>query len=312
MRHIIFFCYMCTILIGVSAITIQWLAEKEKRFSKEMTRFIVILLIMNLYDMFIYYNDYIFHMLDSILLLRIGDCTIAIIVLFWLKEVKHLIQKSTFDWIPKITGYYIIGYVLVWITSTFIINEGDAAKWLYAAIEVGIVILLIFGSGAFIKEGISRKIDKGKIYYISIVTVMMTFSYISYFASEIRVSWGHNQYDSDIMDITVFYWFIINIANLIVIYRLNFKKKYKAGQTAMPFDLEKALDELQERYDLTGRERELAKQIYEGKSNSQIAQDLYISESTVKTHIYNIFRKLDVKNRVEVVCSIRGEKKEDM
>ena len=45
-----------------------------------------------------------------------------------------------------------------------------------------------------------------------------------------------------------------------------------------------------------------------GKTNTQIAEDLFISESTVKAHIYNIFRKMNVKSRVEAVCIIREEK----
>ena len=46
---------------------------------------------------------------------------------------------------------------------------------------------------------------------------------------------------------------------------------------------------------------------YQGKSNKEIAEELFLSESTVKTHIYNIFRKMDVKNRIEVICIINEE-----
>ena len=42
-------------------------------------------------------------------------------------------------------------------------------------------------------------------------------------------------------------------------------------------------------------------------SNKEIAETLFLSESTVKTHIYNIFRKLEVKNRVGVICIINGD-----
>ena len=47
--------------------------------------------------------------------------------------------------------------------------------------------------------------------------------------------------------------------------------------------------------------------IYRGKSNKEIAEMLFLSESTVKTHIYNIFRKMEVRNRVSVICIINGE-----
>ncbi|MDK2895898.1 MAG: hypothetical protein PWP04_18 [Candidatus Atribacteria bacterium] len=52
---------------------------------------------------------------------------------------------------------------------------------------------------------------------------------------------------------------------------------------------------------LTEREIEITRLIVQGKNNKQIAQELYISESTVKNHISNIMDKLSLKNRTELV-----------
>ena len=52
---------------------------------------------------------------------------------------------------------------------------------------------------------------------------------------------------------------------------------------------------------LTKREIEITRLVVQGKNNRQIAQELYISESTVKNHISNIMDKLSVKNRIELV-----------
>ena len=41
------------------------------------------------------------------------------------------------------------------------------------------------------------------------------------------------------------------------------------------------------------------KYIVEGMSNSQIAANLSISDNTIKKHLRNIFKKLNVNNRVE-------------
>lgn len=51
---------------------------------------------------------------------------------------------------------------------------------------------------------------------------------------------------------------------------------------------------------LTMREREIVALAVRGLSNKDIARRLTLSEGTVKIHIYNIFRKLNVKNRTEL------------
>ncbi|WP_024834206.1 response regulator [Ruminiclostridium josui] len=50
---------------------------------------------------------------------------------------------------------------------------------------------------------------------------------------------------------------------------------------------------------LTNREVEVLKLIAEGMINKEIAKTLYISEKTVKNHISNIFKKLDVNDRTQ-------------
>lgn len=51
---------------------------------------------------------------------------------------------------------------------------------------------------------------------------------------------------------------------------------------------------------LTVREIEITRLIVQGKSNPEIAQSLFISESTVKNHISNILHKLEMKDRVKL------------
>jgi DNA-binding NarL/FixJ family response regulator len=53
--------------------------------------------------------------------------------------------------------------------------------------------------------------------------------------------------------------------------------------------------------DLTEREVEVLRQIGRGASNQEIARALWISETTVKTHITRIFRKLQLRDRAQAV-----------
>ena len=53
----------------------------------------------------------------------------------------------------------------------------------------------------------------------------------------------------------------------------------------------------QEGHGLTKRELEILRLVASGSSNSQMAKLLWVTEQTVKFHLSNIYRKLDVPNR---------------
>jgi DNA-binding NarL/FixJ family response regulator len=60
--------------------------------------------------------------------------------------------------------------------------------------------------------------------------------------------------------------------------------------------------------ELTRREMEILRLVAEGHSNSQLARMLWVTEQTVKFHLSNIYRKLDVANRTEASrwAQVRG------
>ena len=52
---------------------------------------------------------------------------------------------------------------------------------------------------------------------------------------------------------------------------------------------------------LSKREAEVAMLICQGLSNKQIAEQLFVSEKTIKTHVSNILSKLDIKDRMQLI-----------
>lgn len=56
---------------------------------------------------------------------------------------------------------------------------------------------------------------------------------------------------------------------------------------------------------LTRRETEVVQLVAEGRSNAEIAATLFVSETTVKSHLVHIFSKLDVSSRTAAVSAAR-------
>jgi ATP/maltotriose-dependent transcriptional regulator MalT len=56
---------------------------------------------------------------------------------------------------------------------------------------------------------------------------------------------------------------------------------------------------------LTERERDVLELVASGRSNAEIARELYLSVGTVKAHVHHIFGKLLVRNRSQAVARAR-------
>jgi len=62
---------------------------------------------------------------------------------------------------------------------------------------------------------------------------------------------------------------------------------------------------LEERYALTGAEKRVLAMLSLGLSNNEIAQRLYISKETARTHVHRILNKLGVSSRVQAALFVR-------
>ncbi|NBH61762.1 DNA-binding response regulator [Anaerotruncus sp. 80] len=176
--------------------------------------------------------------------------------------------------------------------------------WIRLIIDVPLIGLLIVGSISSILNSVRSKAPKRFIAYKIVITFFMTVNYISYFISESGWIDGDKEV---VMNITIYYWLVINAANMVLQYKRDFRSSY-TSEAPVVMELSEALANVQNKYELTKREIEILEEIYSGKTNTQIAEALFISESTVKAHVYNLFRKLGVKSRVEAVCIVREEK----
>lgn len=78
--------------------------------------------------------------------------------------------------------------------------------------------------------------------------------------------------------------------------RVSARDKQESRQAVSP--------ELYAKWGLTAREQEIATMVVEGLGDDQIADSLCIAKSTFKKHIYNIYQKVDVNNRVQLYAAL--------
>ena len=69
---------------------------------------------------------------------------------------------------------------------------------------------------------------------------------------------------------------------------------------------EEQFEDFSRQYQLTVRERSVLRLALQEKTNSEIAQDLFISESTVKFHIHNLLQKTGCANRIDLYARYRN------
>jgi DNA-binding CsgD family transcriptional regulator len=121
--------------------------------------------------------------------------------------------------------------------------------------------------------------------------------------------WNEEGLSINIQVVSAFWrtgWFAAIVAALTaagVMMLLRARKRLKTTLAAYEQNLEGFL----ERYKLSPREQEILRLILSGDSNKDIEKRLFISGSTVRNHIHNIYQKLEVRSRLELINLIRKD-----
>lgn len=102
------------------------------------------------------------------------------------------------------------------------------------------------------------------------------------------------------------WWFITSalaVALFIILSWMRTRAKLRTAQKVKKENLEKVF----KKHNITQREQEIITMILDGANNKDIEKKLYISSSTVRNHIYNIYQKLGIQNRIELVNLIKKQ-----
>lgn len=186
---------------------------------------------------------------------------------------------------------YIFGFILV---INFFKTKEPGILYISSHISDLLTIVMLFSVHGFVilKSRAMENPDKQKgvrtfaiIYFISLAVFNLFF----YITNHPIVS------------------FILSFAYVLppLIYLYLFLKRFYREHPAFPANGGN-MEQIFEKYNISSREQEIIQLISRGKTNHEISEMLYVSLQTVKQHTYNIYRKLEVKNRVQLSNFIRN------
>jgi DNA-binding CsgD family transcriptional regulator len=116
-------------------------------------------------------------------------------------------------------------------------------------------------------------------------------------------------YSNTLFDLFILDYFVLTLLLMTNFFPLIwFKYYFKLYYTEQEHHsyVKLIIADLTEKHGLTRREREILGFIMSGQSYKEIAGDLYISYHTVKNHIYNLYQKLGINSRGELLRRLSG------
>ena len=198
-------------------------------------------------------------------------------------------------------AYWIINvltgaYLMACLFAVFLINRGD---WL-AALDLVLNELFLTGSLLLAAHGIAalfyiknaeNREQENLIRGISVTFLPLIPFYLldMLFLKEMAFK-------------LTYISFAIFCVNIYLFISRHYIRKYEPEPGHFP---ERSLPGLQNG-GFSKREEEIIRLVIQGKTNKEIGEELFISVNTVKTHIKNIYTKLKVTNRIQLIHKISG------
>lgn len=322
---IIFILYIAAILISLVCLVFIGLIfvrknDRENKTYIDARRFIIVVLLTDLLYFVFYYREVVQGQYDLALPFRIVDYTLCnSLILCWIVLLGDMINRQRHRWMIRlgvtVTSLRIVSSIIV--TTAFMgvyYNIEDPQICIvWTIVESAFVLItavIIIYSGIW---GAIECVIKLRRNYIVICSVLLLVWGIVQGVLDIGLfsgKYGVSAWDAEVLDPTGAIMFLTNLATCIFVFKEDFSPLFLSEETGVDAlsDIGEKLDIIASDHRLTVREREVMELLYNGFTNHDIAEALYISVNTVKKHIRNIYEKLDVSNRIELLHLINAWK----
>jgi len=105
----------------------------------------------------------------------------------------------------------------------------------------------------------------------------------------------------------IFFLFQLIFANIVPIIWIKYYFIKYFNKLNVTKKITSVVEDICKKHGLSNRQQQILELLLEGKSNREIEESLFISYHTVKNHVYNIFKKLGIKNRFELINLISNQ-----
>lgn len=206
--------------------------------------------------------------------------------------------------------------MLVRWSMTLLKKAPDTLLTAAAFVIIFLIIMLYISNNRFAVLSNIRQIHGIFVMSISfLIIITLMFSEVIYFTKKQKQTFillvllagliyillfikNHNQATIEL--IFIFLFFLTNTALAVYFtYAVKLVSEIEEIPTAMSFDT------FIEKYSITSREAEIVQYIYQGKTNQEIADRLFVTVQTIKDHTHRIYQKTEVKSRAQLASLMR-------
>lgn len=319
--------------LGLQAVTLIIIMLKRQdsgttQSLKAARNFIIVSVILGSFYYLTYYREFVWHHFETSAFLRALDASVFYAMgCSWVLLIDALIESphpKMIWWRKHTKKVFITLMILSALLYVFLLDEYYSTTSLAAEITV-IIAELVLGIVltvyilAYVILGYRYFNDKfGRIYIIAVsLLVCFTTIWNSCVVISVYIKGMAQVFNvTNLYGTTSIMLLVIDFFSLLYFYRRDFSPIYFGERDAEEKQPEirteeETLDWVARTCRLTEREREVLVLAYQGLSNPDIAEALYISRHTVKRHMHNIFEKLNVSTRMELAHLIQSQMQPD-
>lgn len=337
-KHFFIFSYMIAFFLGIIVMTLNWLLYRKVRIThlKGVQFFYIILFIHIVINFIYFYKAYFIALWEwRLVILLMVNISLVISLTTGLHVISPFLQeeeKRRDRLLLALGAFYVISYSFIrWIHPNAAVTFHGIG---HSLIFVGSNFLFTLAGCIYclkymkkILNMITTNDDRFLLILLNaFIGIYLIFNFVidTYYGmieDKARL-WGINAYH-----LSIYIYLGWNVLWIISYYRRivyhsegnEFNKmeveSAETEQVEIEIELPEVvepeeeglltLDMAAEIYHLTSREKELAALVFAGYGNSKIAETLCISENTVKRHLSNIYHKMEINNRVELIKRLK-------